>query len=70
MRLGLGLSVACRKRAGAYDGDDVRFGTMLLDFTSANEPTMVLDFAANVYRAWVDDPSWPYGTTGVFKSKG
>ncbi|MGT2505659.1 hypothetical protein [Cupriavidus basilensis] len=70
MRLGLGLSVVCRRRAGQFDGDDLRLGTLSLDFLVLNEPTAQLDFVANVYRAWVDDPSWPYGATGVFKSKG
>lgn len=70
MKLGLGLSLVCRRRSGRYDGDDLRLGTLSLDFLALNEPTAQLDFAANVYRAWVDDPAWPYGTTSVFKAKG
>ena len=68
MRLGLGISVTGLRR-GRYDADDLSKGTLLLDFTATNEPTAQLDFAANTYRAWVDDPSWPYGIVGVFKGK-
>ncbi|MGT2507922.1 hypothetical protein [Cupriavidus basilensis] len=42
---------------------------MQLDFISVNEPTMQFDFVVNVYRAWVDDPTWPYGIVGVFKGR-
>lgn len=68
MRLGLGLSLTGLRR-GRYDASDLSKGTLSLDFTATNEPTLQFDFVAVDYRAWVDDPSWPYGIVGVFKGK-
>lgn len=67
MRIGIGLSMAAN--APRYDADDLAKGTLSLDFTATNEPTLLLDFSANDYRTWVDDPTWPYGVAGVFKRK-
>lgn len=69
MRLGLGLSLTGPRRAGRFDAEDLAKGTLLLGFVAVNEPTLQLDFVAQDYRAWVDDPSWPYGVVGVFKRK-
>jgi len=69
MRLGLGLSLTGLRRASPYDAEDLAKGTLLLDFTVTNEPTLQLNFVAMDYRAWVDDPSWPYGVIGLFKVK-
>ncbi|AOY93840.1 hypothetical protein BKK79_20050 [Cupriavidus sp. USMAA2-4] len=69
MRLGLGIGPGGR-RAGRYDASDLSAGTLSLDFLGVNQPTLVLDFLMQSYQAWTDDPTWLYGTTGVFKIKG
>lgn len=70
MKLGLGLAVVARRRAGRYDGDDLSKGTLALDFLSVNEPIVTMSFVTATYQSWTDDPAWPYGTTGIFKAKG
>ena len=67
MRIGIGLSMAAN--APRYDAEDRANGTLSLNFTSINESTLLLDFVAQDYRSWVDDPTWLYGVTGVFKVK-
>ncbi len=67
MRIGIGLSMA--ENAPRYDAEDQVKGTLSLDFTATNEPTLRLDFAGSDYRGWDDDPTWPYGVAGVFKRK-
>ncbi|MCY1253012.1 hypothetical protein D9M68_123210 [compost metagenome] len=68
MQLGIGLSIV-GARAARYDTDDLASGTLSLDFIAVNDLTLALDFAGDFYRAWVDDPAWPYGVVGVFKGK-
>ncbi|WP_059415622.1 hypothetical protein [Cupriavidus basilensis] len=68
MQLGIGLSIS-GVGARRYDADDLASGTLSLNFVATNDVTLVVDFVAGTYRAWIDDPSWPYGVTGVFKGK-
>lgn len=68
MLLGIGLSIVGASVA-RYDSGDLASGTLSLDFTAVNDLTLALDFAGDFYRAWVDDPTWPYGMVGVFKGK-
>lgn len=69
MLLGLGLSVLGGGRASRFDAEDLVSGTVSVDFTALNDVTVDVDFTAGIYRAWVDDPTWPYGLVGVFKGK-
>ncbi|MES2007928.1 MAG: hypothetical protein V4468_03445 [Pseudomonadota bacterium] len=67
MRIGIGLSLAAR--GSRFDVEDLAKGTLQLSFTAPNDVTLSMDFTADIYRAWVDDPTWTYGTTGIFKVK-
>ncbi|MGE8365978.1 hypothetical protein [Cupriavidus sp.] len=68
MRIGIGLSMAAN--APRYDAEDLLAGTVSLNFVETySGPTVRLDFVNSDFRAWNDDPSWPYGFIGVFKGK-
>lgn len=69
MPLGLGLSVVGGGCASRFDAEDLISGTVRVDFVALNDVTLDVDFTTGIYRAWVDDPSWPYGLVGVFKGK-